>query len=298
MKACFSGIIGHQAQMEYLCRIIDQKTVAHAYLFSGPAHIGKTLIARCFAAEMLGVDEKSLDYHPNYYFVDFPIDEKTGEPKKHIDIESIREARDRMNLSTFDGGRKILIVNHADTMTIGAQNALLKTLEEPKGDALIILLASMPKILLPTIVSRAVHLRFFPVSTQSILEGLGDEGKKIASLIETYALGRPGIAKSLLDAEEHEIVLEELQSAKDFLASPLAKRFGMIQGLIKKADPAFIMKTIVTWRLELHALLLQELNTPQSEKSAKALLALDEAEESIRRNGNVPLALEYFAIHL
>ncbi|MFA6522313.1 MAG: hypothetical protein WCT24_01825 [Patescibacteria group bacterium] len=298
MTGDFNGIIGHQAQIEYLRKIIAGENVAHAYLFSGAERLGKRTIAREFASIMLGIEENALDTHPNFYFVDYPLDEKTGEPKPHIDIDSIRDARERMQLSTFDGGRKILLIDHADSMTLGAQNALLKTLEEPSGDALIILVACMPKILLPTIVSRSVHIRFAPVASKIILQSLGDKALALKELVESFAYGRPGIALEFLNDERREEIELQRKDAKAFFRAPLAKRFGIIASLTKKKERNAVQEALKTWRMQLHEDLAESLGTPSALRVAIALNALEEADESIRRNGNVPLALEYFAIHL
>jgi DNA polymerase-3 subunit delta' len=89
-----------------------------------------------------------------------------------IKIDQIRQAQDRISLKPFEGRKNILVVDGAETLNDAAQNAFLKTLEEPPGDALIILVTSMSQSLLPTIRSRCQEVRFQPLPRRTLAQAL------------------------------------------------------------------------------------------------------------------------------
>ena len=81
--------------------------------------------------------------------------------KTEIDISQIREVQNFLSYKSYNGGFKIVIVDGAQLMNTEAQNCLLKTLEEPKGDTILFLVTSKPDVLLPTIFSRCQTMKFF-----------------------------------------------------------------------------------------------------------------------------------------
>jgi len=147
---------------------IVRNRLAHAYLFSGESHSGKKGVAKALArqlnCEQSGVLEpcgvcsscKKIEKnnHPDVRWI-FPNDESGS-----IKIEDIRALQAQMSLKPYEGRYKIHIIVDADTMTEAASNCLLKTLEEPQGDALLILTSSNTKMLLPTIISRCQVIKF------------------------------------------------------------------------------------------------------------------------------------------
>ena len=99
-----------------------------------------------------------------------------GEEEKSISVDAIRTLRDRLALRPFDADRHIALIPRADRMTAQAQNALLKTLEEPAGGNVFFLLTDQPGAMLPTIVSRCRRLRFSPVSVEECARILAEKG--------------------------------------------------------------------------------------------------------------------------
>jgi DNA polymerase-3 subunit delta' len=293
----FTDIIGHKDQCAYLERVAALDALSHAYVFSGPAHLGKKTIARQLVSQFKNVNT-----------IGRPLDEKTGLYKKTIPVESIRDLRADLQLSSFDGGKKVAIITDADTMTIAAQNALLKTLEEPKGDTILILIATKADSLLETIRSRSVHLRFRPVARQDIQDAVKDEE------LAGFAAGRPGIALGLLDEETKNAFTEKLDQAKLFLTNSFAKRVKVIELAVKEKDANHLKQTIQAWRQVTHdCFLISSSHQPQLNQGgelesfaksktpaqwASALHALGVAEDSISKNANANIALEQFAIQL
>jgi DNA polymerase-3 subunit delta' len=172
----FEQILGHDRQKEFLRRALTTGRLAHAYLFSGPDGVGKRLMALALARGMACHEQRGCGHcqacrkidHQNH--PDLHIVEPEGNT---IKIEQIRSLQKDLNLKPLEAPRKICLIENVERMTSGASNSLLKTLEEPNGDALIILLTAQPEQLLQTIRSRCQHLPFssHPVSRiQSELE--------------------------------------------------------------------------------------------------------------------------------
>lgn len=159
----FDQIIGHERQKEILNRALASGRLAHAYLFSGPDGIGKRLMAMALARAIVCKEQRGCGNclacrkidHQNH--PDLHILEPDG---KAIKIEQIRGFQRELNLKPLESPRKICMIEQADVMTVGAANALLKTLEEPRGDTLLVLLSSQPNRLLETIRSRCQPLPF------------------------------------------------------------------------------------------------------------------------------------------
>jgi DNA polymerase-3 subunit delta' len=165
----FSSIIGHGRPVGILKRAIQNDAVAHAYLFSGEQGIGKRLTAYAFAAALncqaagpaggCGVcsscRKAASGSHPDIHLL--------SPDGAEIKIDQVRAAQSELSLKPFEGQKKVLIVDSAESMNDASQNAFLKTLEEPPGDALIVLISSMPQSFLPTIRSRCQELKFQPL---------------------------------------------------------------------------------------------------------------------------------------
>jgi DNA polymerase-3 subunit delta' len=163
VRVTFDQIIGHQRQKDILRRALAGGRLAHAYLFCGPEGVGKRLMALAvartlFCAEGTGCGQcaacRKLDHrnHPDLHVL-----EPDG---SSIKIEQVRAIQRDLSLRPVEGRRKVCLIEAAEAMTTAAANALLKTLEEPRGDTLLILLTSQPQRLLETIRSRCQALYF------------------------------------------------------------------------------------------------------------------------------------------
>ena len=169
--------------------------IVHALLFTGPKGTGKKSMAEIFARSVLCTGErKPCDVcpackkvlggiHPDVHYV-------TPE-KNTIKVEQIRDLTEKLALSSYEGGRKIAVIHPADAMNESAQNALLKTLENPTGDTLFFLLTDAPGTLLPTIVSRCLQVRFSCLEMQTCASVLthqhgiaAEEAKQLAYLAQ------------------------------------------------------------------------------------------------------------------
>lgn len=159
----FAQIVGHERQKEFLRRTLAHDRLAHAYLFEGPQGVGKRLTALAlaravFCVEGTGCGEctpcRKIDHnnHP-----DLQILEPDG---KQIKIDQIRELQKNLSFKPVESTRRVCLIDYADQMNPAAANALLKTLEEPSAETLIILISAQPEALLSTVLSRCQRLPF------------------------------------------------------------------------------------------------------------------------------------------
>ncbi len=176
----FADITGHEQPISLLQASLRNGRLAHAYLFYGETRVGKLMtavrLAQALNCEQLAQTETydscghcrsclqiAARTHPDYFVIE--PDSKAATPQ--IKIEQVREIEQQFIYRPLVGERKICLIDDADRLTIGAANALLKTLEEPPGDSLFILVTSRLHALPITIRSRCQALRFTtPARTQ------------------------------------------------------------------------------------------------------------------------------------
>ena len=203
----FAEIVGHQRQLESLRSAMANARLHHAYLFLGLEGVGKRMIAMALA-KAIHCLESDQDYcgrcvncarimdgnHPDVKLIEPLAD------KKEISIQQIRELQRELNYRSFSGKRKIVIVDPATLLNSSAQNALLKTLEEPPVDSLIILIAPNAGGLLPTLRSRCLRLSFAPLPGAQVAAFLqskhgmqADDAKSLAAI----SMGSIGAAANL-----------------------------------------------------------------------------------------------------
>lgn len=245
------SIIGQEKAIAILTGIMQRQRLAGAYLFAGEPGIGKRTTAMNFAKTLNclnlqnisdDMQERALPGAPHSSPITgcdacdscdscMKIDAGShpdvlvvSPEDRQIRIEEIRLINDALSFRPFEGKRKVVIVDDAETMNISAANAFLKTLEEPPEDSLILLISSRPDRLPSTIRSRCSRINFGTLSLGSsrrILEGKipGDEIEHITRL----SLGRPGLAVSSDVKEERDwflsLLKDMMHSGKDGWAS-------------------------------------------------------------------------------
>ena len=174
----FSEIIGHEQIKEHLQTAVSQRKPFHAYIFNGDVGVGKETMAKTFAAALQCQDDKN---QPCKECVSCKQVESGNNPdviwinrdRPTLGVELIREKLcNTMDIKPFSALYKIYIVSEAEKMTTEAQNALLKTIEEPPEYGVVILLTSNINELLPTIQSRCLIMDFHPLSSVAIEEFL------------------------------------------------------------------------------------------------------------------------------
>lgn len=216
----FSDIVGQEQLKEHLENVITMNKVSHAYIINGEKNAGKEFIAKTFAMALqcenrLGI-EPCLECHSckqalggNQPDIIFITHEKPGS----IGVEDIRnQINGNVLIKPYSSPKKIYIMNEGEKMTVQAQNALLKTLEEPPEYVVILILTTNVNSLLPTILSRCVALNMKPVQDsqmkQFLMQSMEIPDYK-ADICVAFARGNVGKARLLAKSEEFDKVKEE-----------------------------------------------------------------------------------------
>jgi len=198
----FAEIIGHQRPLEILRLALDNGRLHHAYLFVGPEGSGKRTVALALA-KAIHCRETKNDFcdrcpdcariqggnHPDVRLV------QTLEDKKEISIKQVREIEKELNFRSFSGKRKIAIIDPATLLNTSSQNALLKTLEEPPQNSMIVLIAPNAGALLPTLRSRCLRISFGPLARDEVArcltskEGINQDDANLRAALSMGSLG-------------------------------------------------------------------------------------------------------------
>ena len=217
----------HEKQLIPLIQSVINKSHSHAYIFAGPDGIGKYAVAMEFAKALtcLSADASSghrpggqcpcgecancklTDSGNNPDIFTLSLTQKTTAAKS-IGVDDIRDFVSEVYVKPYSSGKKIYIIDDAQTMTDQAQNALLKILEEPPEYIVFILLTTSAAACLPTVRSRSEQVRFSPVSASDIksfiLQMHPDISPAFANVLTQYSQGVPGVAASLADDADFE----------------------------------------------------------------------------------------------
>lgn len=242
----WSNIQGHEQIKNDLRQLLAEKRLPHALLFTGIEGIGKNLTAKVLAKVLLcSGEEKPCNIcpscrafdaknHPDFYCL-----EPEGKAN-NIKIEQIRQMQSQIALSPYLADKRVVIINDAETMNEAAENSLLKTLEEPTGDVVFILVTANKDLLLPTILSRCMKLYFAPLSEDEIkiiLKSKYAVNEDKATVIAKLSGGSMKRAISFLDDDNFNLC----QNAMDFLSKDLnAKDIWQISDEFSAMDKAKI----------------------------------------------------------
>ena len=216
----FNDILGHEQIKDHFRNAVQTGKVSHAYILSGEAGMGRKSLANAFALNLLcekGLPDPCMQCHackqvlagshPDLIYV-------THEKPASIGVDDIREQiNDTILVRPYSSYYKIYIVDEAEKMTVQAQNALLKTIEEPPSYAVILLLTTNPDAFLPTILSRCVHLKLKPlkdvVVKEYLIQSLGVEESQ-AEIYAAFARGNLGKAIHLAESEDFKRMYDEI----------------------------------------------------------------------------------------
>jgi DNA polymerase-3 subunit delta' len=253
-----SEIMGQEAALKTLKAALPPGRPAHSYLFTGPDGVGKRSTALAWARALFCANGEgdacgscvpcvkvASGNHPDLILVKPEIGEK--KVKEEISILQARDFITRLSYRPYESQRIVAIIDGADSMNVSAANALLKTLEEPPGETVIIMIASNMASLLPTVVSRLRAVRFAPLPYGSVVEILHtrrgmpiEEARTMAALSK----GAPG----LLSEEALPTLRGDRKKAMDFISFVAhgkgADAFRLATELDKSADKGRIYGTL------------------------------------------------------
>jgi len=281
-------IIGHQRQWQFLKQSAESGKVSHAYLFCGQEKLGKKRIALEFVKLING---GNFDLgHPDLILI---------EPKeKEIQIAQIRELIQKLSLKPYSALFKVSLIDQAHLMTKDSQNSFLKTLEEPKGRTILILITESPERLLPTISSRCEIIKFSPVKEVEIKsylrEKLSDRDWEEAS---KFCLGRPGEAVDFVSdpqkLENRKKIIKELIKISN---SGIASRFQSAKELSRESN---LKEILEIWLSYFRNVLLEKKSQHTFPKLKNILSQIQNTNFLISTtNINSRLALEILMLEL
>lgn len=267
---------------------------AHALLLSGPLGSGKGFLTRKMVEDILGIPaEKAFSSQSGLLIC--PV-------KGSIGIDAIREMRRFLQLRTTGRGRirRVVVIEDAETMTVEAQNALLKILEEPPLDTILLLSVNGEEALRPTIYSRVQHLRMRnPVRTDTVeyFKNLGHDEQKITSAYY-LADGQVGLMQRLLD-DKDDTLADQLTLAKKIITSKTYDRLLLVDELVKKKETRatllFAMKRVCRAALAKSA---EKQEKAQIKRWHERIQAIYDTEVALSRNPNNKLLISSLMLNL
>ncbi|MFA6074828.1 MAG: hypothetical protein WCV63_07170 [Negativicutes bacterium] len=297
----FREIIGHAPQKRMLEELRLAKKIPQALLFEGSDGIGKQLVAKAFAANIVEHDYNRLR-----------IIERLPD-KKNISIEQIRELKHEAVLTGFSEGVRIFIINNAEKMTTEAANSFLKILEEPPQDVCFFLITGSSEALPETILSRVLRLKFNELSqfdAAQVLIGAGIE-KDLAERCTILANGNIAIARKMCNYGQ-----DLMQLSINWYASIVNGGYAAIYdiceqfGKINSEDKEKAQLILLLLRLQVRDMLyascgINRLNFSSQtgvNKDVSLVLAVDNcftvAERAINGNANFRLTTEKLFIEI
>ena len=336
----FRDVVGHRHLISLLAQAIARDSLTPSLILSGPEGVGKRLIAVSIAQELNCVDRRSTidagrstmsacgtcaacrrierGTHPDVMTIE------PGESGS-IKIEQVRAAIDRSVFRPFEGRKRVTIIEQADALVPAAQNALLKTLEEPLPASVFVLVTSRPDMLLPTVRSRCAHLRLGRLQVSEVATVLEQSQDYSHADALTAAAVSDGSVRRALDLEadafadarnDAEELLEaagrdprtRLERARDLLKGGgtasserdhLGTRLMAMTALIRDAglvasggDPELIAN------LDRRPVVESLARTLGKERVDRVFTAVVRAEEALDRNVSPKVVADWLAINV
>ncbi len=173
----FDEIYGHDSVKRLLSAALNHDRIGHAYIFTGPAGVGRYTTAKAFANGIVGTSKAQ---HPDIITVTNELYGVSGKTDAIL-VDTVSEMRKDIFIMPYSAKRKVYIIPKADTMNVASQNKLLKVFEEPPEYCTIIFITENHNKMLPTVLSRATVIRFSPLAD---------------SLVAKYLIERRGIPES------------------------------------------------------------------------------------------------------
>lgn len=318
----FNEFIGQEKLKQTLQSILKGKKLSHAYMFEGADGMGKFTLAKIFAQAVLCEGTKdvpcgkccscikfSSNNHPDFYSIS---------PKGlSIGVEEIRKLQDSIIIKPIESGKKVYIIEKADKMTEQAQNCLLKTLEEPPGDSLLILCVQNTASMLRTILSRCVSLKFDQYKAdeiKSILKTHNITNEESLELASIFSQGILGKAFSLLSEDFMQVREDMICFLSSLHGSPIEYLLKISSYLeSKKERLEDVFDIISSWYRDIAVckysesgmllinfdkkdIILNNIKDYSQDDIIRLVKMIEEARRDIRRNVNLPMVLDNMLI--
>lgn len=290
----FENIIGNQKNKKILEDIIIKNKIANAYMFIGQESIGKFLFAKEFAKAILCLNEnkpcnkcKSCLEFDNSNNPDLTIIEPDG---NNVKIEQIRELNRKVVEKPIVSTKKVYIINDGQNITKEAQNALLKTLEEPPEYVTIILITTSESAFLPTIKSRCTKINFNKLTEEEILKILKEKYnyQNVGNIV--YKTSNGSISKSIQ-------IIEKQSEFED-----INKMFSNLEhvnviDLINSKELVFKGKEDINSILDYIITIFFE-KIKDNRKYIECIEIAENAKERLRKNSNYDMTIDNFMLNV
>lgn len=284
-----TGLIIHPQTATALSGFVAQPS--HALILSGAVGSGKFSMARQLSEQLLGLAPESLETYPYGRVVQSP-------DGKAIGIEAVRELEHFLSLKV--PGRqtpnRVVVIADAQLLTTEAQNALLKTIEEPPRGTILLLTVSHEQALLATIRSRAQIISVKRPPETLLNDYFTEQGYAAQDIKRALAMsgGLPGLANALLSDADHPLVPAALK-ARELLAQSTFERLTHLDELAQQRslclDTLFILQ-------QMALVSLPTATGAMIERWQRILLASRQTSDNLRHGAQPKLALTDFLLHL
>lgn len=318
----FDHILGHETLIQGLKTAHANERAAHAYIFSGPQGIGKTLVAEAFIqllackshredGDACGVCRTcrliSEERHPDLFIL---------RPEgQFIKINQVRDITKRLIYAPVESATRGIIIHNAETLHPAAANALLKTLEEPSANNVFVLLTDRPNLLLTTIRSRCQQIRFPRLTRGTVTQWLIDNAEQspeVAAEISAMSAGSIGAALEMTDADLTNLRHEWLLKLGQFNQLSNSEVLNLADELSRDKQALPLVLDILRCGLRDTLLIAcqanedhltfrdrtQSLPRLSTDKAMKAIGAIDDTEIALRGNVNARLCSENLLLSL